>query len=149
MGILPRNTLLLLIISLSLLHVGVCLVAFHFGHAVYQKKKKKSNRFCLFLTGELSTIFVPKFIHQNIFLFFFFSLFSIIIICNYFYAIRTFSGIVTITRELLEIKVSLICAGMFCSLYNRHTYTKKKKWKCNIACLRWLTHSTRSTCKFC
>lgn len=127
MGILPRNTLLLLIISLSLLHVGVCLVAFHFGHAVYQKKKKKSNRFCLFLTGELSTIFVPKFIHQNIFLFFFFSLFSIIIICNYFYAIRTFSGIVTITRELLEIKVSLICAGMFCSLYNRHTYTKKKK----------------------
>lgn len=61
------------------------------------------------------------------FSFFFFSLFSIIIICNYFYAIRTFSGIVTITRELLEIKVSLICAGMFCSLYNRHTYTKKKK----------------------
>lgn len=24
---------------------------------------------------------------------------------------------------------------MFCSLYNRHT---QKKWKCNIACLRWL-----------
>lgn len=120
-GNLAENTSLL--VSLSLLHVGVCFVVFtNFFILVTHVYIKKQIDFAFNRRTfyNLHSKIYTSWLNIFFLLFFFFSLFSIL-------SAITFMLFVYVLRSMriAWIKVSLICAGMFCSLYNRHT--KKKK----------------------